>query len=394
MLHGRAAVFLSCSEDFKERVAYPIREALEDGGVHGIIISEEPLLPHTSSDPDSKVDSYLDASDAFVALCTPDNHLVDGSIECRQNIIDEIQRAKNKPHLRQRIQVFKEATVKLPSNINPVYENLDCTHPSPASDLVLRQLRVWGVSAGDASPVVTLADTPVRVQDMLDGLEIGDLNAATRRAYRLLLTASRDAQLQTVTLIVSFLRDRKSDAGDEVHRASSILEAFNRLDPTLVPITIIEELANAEDFTKRSSAAMMLWERAEVAPAEIPLGLLGKLAVPSREDWYVYAPAMAATKQLLLHRQAAWAILNHLASSQDDQDRYEASRALADVASIDPYLVPIDLAERLSHDPDDAVSEAARQALQAIRALPPDTRIHVARSVFSQPATRRRRWLS
>jgi hypothetical protein len=79
MLRGQATVFLSCSEKFKERVALPIRQAPRDRGVFGVIVSEEPLLPRTSGDPDSKVESYLDASDAFVALCTPDDVLQDGT---------------------------------------------------------------------------------------------------------------------------------------------------------------------------------------------------------------------------------------------------------------------------------------------------------------------------
>jgi hypothetical protein len=50
----------------------------------GVIVSEEPLLPRTPGDPDSKVESYLDASDAFVALCTPDDQLEDDTVQCRQ----------------------------------------------------------------------------------------------------------------------------------------------------------------------------------------------------------------------------------------------------------------------------------------------------------------------
>lgn len=66
MLEGRPTVFLSCSERFKLDVAVPVRSGLAEHGIRGIILSEEPLLPGTSSDPDHKVESYLDASDAFV----------------------------------------------------------------------------------------------------------------------------------------------------------------------------------------------------------------------------------------------------------------------------------------------------------------------------------------
>jgi hypothetical protein len=145
MLGGQATLFLSCSEKFKEQVARPLRELLAVRGIRGIIVSDEPVLPRTSEAPDSKIDSYLDASDAFVAVCTPDDHLSDGTIQCRQNIVDEIQRAHAKSHLRERIQVLKEPTVVLHSNINPTYEDLDLKDIEAAAELVLTQLDAWNV---------------------------------------------------------------------------------------------------------------------------------------------------------------------------------------------------------------------------------------------------------
>jgi hypothetical protein len=57
LLRGQATIFLSCSERFKERVALPIREAVREHGMFGVIVSEEPMLPRTSGEPDSKVES-------------------------------------------------------------------------------------------------------------------------------------------------------------------------------------------------------------------------------------------------------------------------------------------------------------------------------------------------
>jgi len=128
----------------------------------------------------------------------------------------------------------------------------------------------------------------------------------------------------------------------------------------------MEELANSEDFTKRSSAAMLLWERAEVAPAEVPLGLLGRLLLPSSEDWYVQAPAMAAAKQLLLHRRAARIVFDNLAASKDPEDRYAVAAALLDIAHVDPMAVPHDLAKSLAADGDELVAAKAREVLKAI----------------------------
>ena len=51
MLDGRPVVFLSCSEKYKERVAAKLRDALAEVGVRGVIVSDEPLLSHTSWEP-------------------------------------------------------------------------------------------------------------------------------------------------------------------------------------------------------------------------------------------------------------------------------------------------------------------------------------------------------
>ena len=47
MLGGQVAVFVSCSEKFKETVAWPVRDALAEHGLRGIIVTDEPLLPGT-----------------------------------------------------------------------------------------------------------------------------------------------------------------------------------------------------------------------------------------------------------------------------------------------------------------------------------------------------------
>ena len=215
MLKGQGTVFLSCSEKFKRKVAFPIREALRARGLSGVIVSAEPLLPRTAGDPDSKVESYLNASDAFVALCTPDDELGDGTIQCRQNVIDEIGRARSKPHLRERIQVFKDPSISLPSNINPTYENLDIDDVAPVTESIVRQLKIWGVLAREPQPAPAPSGAPpTTVAKLIDGLELGDHDEAARRAYRLLISESRDAQHATVEQLRRFLRETNSEGGD------------------------------------------------------------------------------------------------------------------------------------------------------------------------------------
>ena len=146
LLDGAPTVFLSCSERYKLTVAAPIRDALSTFGVRAIIVSDEALPVDAQNNPDAKVDSYLNRSDTFVALCTPDDVLLDGTVQCRQNIIDELQRASNRPHLKSRIQVFKAREVKLPSNINPVYDQLRLDDLNSIVTSILRQLGTWGVT--------------------------------------------------------------------------------------------------------------------------------------------------------------------------------------------------------------------------------------------------------
>ncbi len=366
MLEGQPIVFLACSERFREQVAVPIRAALGAQGVRGIIVSDEPHLSRTPTDPDSKVNAYLDASDAVVALCTPDNRLEDGTIECRQNVVLEIQRAFDRPGLRRRVQVVKAPGVRLPSDINPTYDRLDVDDVAPAVDAIVTQLRAWGVLAREPMPAPAPSAEPATVDDLIGGLQLGDHDKATRRAYELLRTETRESQRAVVDRLTRYLRVTRSVGGDEVLRATSVLEAINRLDSSLLSNDLIEELANSDEFTKRSTAAFLLWDRAEVAPMDVPLGLLGRLALPSGEDWYVQAPAMAATKQLLLRRRAARIIFDTLATSEDSETRYAVAAALLDVATIDATAVPRDLAEKLARDSDELVADKAREVIVAI----------------------------
>src|SRR5262245_31726408 len=113
MLRGQPAVFLSCSDKFKQELGWPVRDALAAQGMCGVIATDEPSLPGTGGDPDAHVEAYLDACSAFVALCTADYSLSDGTMYPRASIIDEIQRAGSRPHLRDHCQVLKSSGVLL-----------------------------------------------------------------------------------------------------------------------------------------------------------------------------------------------------------------------------------------------------------------------------------------
>ena len=376
MLDGRPAVFLSCSERFKKTVAWPVREALKEYGVHGVIVSDEPLLPRTPSDPDSQVNAYLDASDALVALCTADDRLDDGTVQCRPNVVNEIQRALDRPGLRDKVQVLKAPHVRIPSNLNPTHDPLDVDDIPAALERIVPQLRTWGVLAREPEPAPAPSTDPATVDDLVAGLGLGDHDKATLRAYAILVNETRESQKAVVDRVVRFLEASVWDDNTKALVAGSVLEAISRLDPSLVSLEAIEQLANAGDFSTRSTAANLLWDRAEVAPNDVPLGLLGRLALPAGEDWYVQAPAMAAVKQLLLHRRAARIIFDTLATSKHADNRYAVAAALLDVAAVDPRAVPRDLAERLTVDEDELVAGKAAEVLAALGSNAAETRDH------------------
>ena len=368
MLNGRAAVFLSCSEKFKRPVAEPIRDALRNHGLHAIIVSEEPTPPNVGWEPDAKVQSYLHASDAVLALCTPDNRLEDGTMETRHNITDEIQRARSLPHLAGRIMVLKAPSVKLPSNINPTYDRLDPDDPLGALPAIIEQLRTWGVvPEATPTPSAPPKDEPVDVRAFVRGIGLGEPEKATARAYSLCLSATRESQRRVVRALGDFLLTVEDpEDGIEPHVVGSVLEGLSKMDHTLVDLDLIEDLAASRHTTARITAVSLLDDLAQVAPAEVPLGLVGRLALPATEDWYVQAPAMALTKLLMLRRPEAGVIVDRLSRHRSRENRYAAADAIFDVAAEDPLAPPRDVAERLARDSDEHVREKAQAALEVM----------------------------
>jgi hypothetical protein len=137
-------VFISISERYKQQLGAPLRKALADLGIHGIIVSDEPLAGAAFT-PEEKVDHYLDESSAVIVIATADLQEAGGGQYVRSNIADEIARARGRGHLKARICVLKEAGVTLPSNVNPAYEHLDVDDPRPAFERALAQLSAWKV---------------------------------------------------------------------------------------------------------------------------------------------------------------------------------------------------------------------------------------------------------
>ena len=207
MLEGKTAVFLSCSHTFLDRLAWPIRRGLDADGYRAVIVEDEPLLPHTGWEPDAKVNAYLDASEAMVALCTPDNRVTSPKrlrlwhqrrMECRQNIIDEIERARHRSSLKDVVYIMKEASVTLPSNINPTTDELSVNDPAAALALIRRQLETWGVKPVPRPMHPAAAPPTDRVEQLLDGIHLGDHEEAERRMMSVLSELAKDEQHELV----------------------------------------------------------------------------------------------------------------------------------------------------------------------------------------------------
>ena len=63
--------------------------------------------------------------------------------------------------------------------------------------------------------------------------------------------------------------------GDDAHVPGMLLQSLIEIDPQLARPQLVEELASREDIASRMAAAMILESLARVAPALVPLGLLG-----------------------------------------------------------------------------------------------------------------------
>ena len=158
------------------------------------------------------------------------------------------------------------------------------------------------------------------------------------------------------------------ESGDHVRKlaAASLLEAASGLDAALVSIEMVETLASHPEYPPRACAASLLRDRATVAPVEVPVEVLGRLVSPAVEDWFVWAPAMAAAQELVLHRRDACVIFESLAASADLHDRDAVAQALLDVAEVKPAAVARNLAECLASDPDPLIAAKAQQVVAAI----------------------------
>jgi hypothetical protein len=212
-----------------------------------------------------------------------------------------------------------------------------------------------------------IANVAMHIEQLLAGLSLDGHDEAERRMNRLFLSLRRDDQ----RVVVEALIHEATTAQDHTTLllACSLLEATDRLDPTLVTLEEVEELTASANRSLRSCAAVLMWQWAQSQPGRVPVPLLTTLTLPSNEDWYVHAAARAGAKTLLIHRAAARAIFDRMAASRDKEDRSCAATDLLEVAAVEPRAVPADLARKLARDRDTDVAAWGAKVVRVIEGL-------------------------
>lgn len=200
------------------------------------------------------------------------------------------------------------------------------------------------------------------VEQLLGGLYLGDHDEAERRMSQLFLRLKRAGHR---TVVEALIREAVEDE-EILHLASMLVEAADRLDHSLITLDEVEELSRSTNDSLRMFAVNIMWQWAQDQPGSVPVPLLTRLCLPSQEDWYVQAPARAVAKTLLLHRPAARAVFDRLATSRSQDDRLTAALDLLDVAKREPRVVPVDLANKLARDQDRDVASKGAELTRAI----------------------------
>jgi hypothetical protein len=358
MIGGKPAVFISCSEQFKARVAYTIRDALRAAGAEPVIVADLPR-PGGAWSPEDKVEAYLNRSDAFVALLTPDDQ-VGETWRSRPNIADEIGRARNKPHLADHIVVFKEPRVSMHSNVNPAYEQLDLGDVPAAASRLIKQLKVWDFGLKEHAGAAPPPGQPIQRSVLFPMFDLNNFEATAKRIRVWMADHTKIQQQQEVERL--FDEIRRSPDFDDRFTAANTLVPVARIDPTLVPTGVMDELSRHSDFSVRSAVAGILHDLAVTTPGMVPLDILKRFANPE-EDWYVSAPAVVALQQVALSRPDAMDVLIDLAQSDDPDAREIALRAFQRLSAVRLEVIPTETILKLTADEKPAIRALARRLM-------------------------------
>jgi hypothetical protein len=368
-------VFISVSEKFRTSLGDRLKRLLEANRFNGVIVTEAPLPPG-AFDPEGKVEAYLRLSVAVIVLATPDEINEKGEARTRQNIADEIGRARSMDHLRTRIVVLKERSVLLHSNVNPAHEPLNLADPMPAFHAAMTQLRIWGLPMPEPFFLPEELEAPPGsvVSDLIRGIGIEHaIDDARRIASAELGHRTKLEQRRFVRDIVEFMVAEQSWEGRM--GASHLLEALLQLDVGLFDGDGIDRLARHPDSLVRSSVAVMLYDLALRVPGLVPIDIVAMLLRGQPQDspasgWYVFTPARNCLQILALSRPDAWPVFSEMAATRIRNLREEAATAALAVAKVRPGVVPLRLLADLAADADGTVNGLAKEAVTLVSAVP------------------------
>ena len=156
---------------------------------------------------------------------------------------------------------------------------------------------------------------------------------------RIFTEKSKEEQIQIVKDVINFLDNQDREVR---WLAGCILEEILEYDSSLVPMDTIIKISRDKDSLVRSSASVCLFTLANIAPSQVPLDVVMRLASPL-EDWYVFTPAVATLKTLAHKMPRALDAVIHLA--ENEQSASIGIAALCDVVRNDPEVLS---EERLS----------------------------------------------
>lgn len=187
-----------------------------------------------------------------------------------------------------------------------------------------------------AKPDVETGFRPItEVEALIDGMELGDWDAAEDKALQVL---ERTDAYGRNPLIHDLLSYRDAGEQETIMHALAIVEMCAAMAPYLIDRSHIFELAAHKDFSVRASAASMCMELARVAPDRVPIDVLLRLS-HYNEDWYVQAPANAALKTIAHRIPAVLRIFLSRLGSEDRDEREHAASQFLDISNKEPEIL-------------------------------------------------------
>jgi len=419
-LDGKATIVLSYSERFKDEVATPVAQRLQQYGFRTILVGEEPLPSDIASNPENKVDWYFRRADMAVFLATPDDQLTSGEVRTRQNIIDEHRLGLELDQLSDRLLVFKSKEVVLPSNINPAFERLPLDDPDWIVGKIVEQARTWRLLPHEAeadveqAPESSEAGTSIApppgddhaaatdqaksaIAEVSDALEGSDADRATLERAELALSglAAESGGIETLGVhLANSLFARRHDLRLRRSERLLLIRTYlrNARDDNVPCVFWLGDLSRRRVIELLSSIAR---EDGDTTVQGEALTILAKLRMPSSVDGAreLLTPLLASSDSsrrehaldyIRLRRDSRLRdLLDDSQLLERERDRVSKTAALLDIGGrpshvmrlyvADAYVRSSELEERLLENASrirrDDVTKALESSVQEVRLL-------------------------